>query len=190
LATLTHNQYCHEKIKIHRVLDCFCPPPGRDRNQGGRGLPQDGYQRGDLLQLEEKVWRARPLRAATATSARGGKQPAEEAGGRPVPGQTYAAGGAQKKAIRPARPRWLIDQYRVSERRVAQVTMLARSTFRYQPVERNDEPLRARIREIAMTRVRYGFWRIYVLLRREGWMVNHKRVYHLYKLEGLNLRAT
>ncbi|PAU94390.1 hypothetical protein CK503_06200 [Aliifodinibius salipaludis] len=40
-----------------------------------------------------------------------------------------------------------------------------------------------------MTRVRYGFWRIYVLLRREGWMVNHKRVYRLYKLEGLNLRA-
>lgn len=46
-----------------------------------------------------------------------------------------------------------------------------------------------RIRDIAYTRVRYGFWRIYVLLRREGWRVNLKRVYRLYKLQGLNLRS-
>lgn len=42
--------------------------------------------------------------------------------------------------------------------------------------------------EIAATRVHYGFWRIYVLLRREGWQVNHKRVYRLYRQAGLNLR--
>ena len=47
----------------------------------------------------------------------------------------------------------------------------------------------SRIREIALTRVRYGYWRIYTLLRREGWGVNHKRIYRLYKLEGLNLRS-
>ncbi len=43
--------------------------------------------------------------------------------------------------------------------------------------------------EIASTRVRYGFWRIDVLIRREGWLVNHKRVYRLSKEEGLNLRT-
>ena len=37
--------------------------------------------------------------------------------------------------------------------------------------------------------MRYGFWRIYVLIRRDGWQVNHKRVYRLYKEEGLNLRC-
>jgi len=37
--------------------------------------------------------------------------------------------------------------------------------------------------------VRYGFWRIHTLLRREGWGVNHKRSYRVYKLEGLNLRS-
>jgi putative transposase len=46
-----------------------------------------------------------------------------------------------------------------------------------------------RIREIAAVRVRYGYPRIHVLLRREGWSVNRKRVYRLYREEGLNLRA-
>jgi putative transposase len=44
------------------------------------------------------------------------------------------------------------------------------------------------MREIAGVRVRYGFWRIFTLLRREGWNDNHKRVHRLYKIEGLNLR--
>jgi len=39
------------------------------------------------------------------------------------------------------------------------------------------------------TVTRNGYGRIYTLLRREGWRVNHKRVYRLYKLEGLNLRS-
>lgn len=45
-----------------------------------------------------------------------------------------------------------------------------------------------RIRDLAKTRVRYGYFRIYILLRREGWRVNHKRVYRLYREEGLSLR--
>jgi putative transposase len=45
-----------------------------------------------------------------------------------------------------------------------------------------------RIREIAMSRPRFGFQRIHVLLRREGWRVNIKRVHRLYRLEGLQVR--
>jgi putative transposase len=48
--------------------------------------------------------------------------------------------------------------------------------------------LRARIREIALMRPRFGFLRIWVLLRREGWRVNKKRVRRLYRLEGLQVR--
>lgn len=36
--------------------------------------------------------------------------------------------------------------------------------------------------------MRYGYFRIYILLRREGWLVNHKRVYQLYREDGLSLR--
>lgn len=45
-----------------------------------------------------------------------------------------------------------------------------------------------RIRDIAQTRMRYGYFRIYILLRREGWVVNHKRVYRLHREDGLGLR--
>jgi putative transposase len=45
------------------------------------------------------------------------------------------------------------------------------------------------MKEIAETRVRYGYRRLHVLLRREGWSVNHKRTYRLYKELGLQLRA-
>ena len=41
-----------------------------------------------------------------------------------------------------------------------------------------------RIRGLAQARVSYGYRRIHVLLRREGWQVNHKRVYRLYSLGG------
>ena len=45
-----------------------------------------------------------------------------------------------------------------------------------------------RIKDIAQTRVSYGYRRIHIMLLREGWKVNHKRVYRLYRLEGLMMR--
>jgi len=48
--------------------------------------------------------------------------------------------------------------------------------------------LRLRIRELAHARPRFGYERIHTLLRREGWVVNHKRVRRLYRLEGLQVR--
>ena len=45
-----------------------------------------------------------------------------------------------------------------------------------------------RIRDLAQARVSYGYRRLHVLLQREGWQVNHKRVYRLYRLEGLMMR--
>jgi len=82
----------------------------------------------------------------------------------------------------------LIDRYRVGVRRACEVVRQSRSAWYYQSRENEDAPLLRRIEEIAAARVRYGFWRIFVLLRREGWKANHKRVYRLYCQAGLNLR--
>jgi len=58
----------------------------------------------------------------------------------------------------------------------------------YHPRNRSDEAIRKRIKEIAVSRVRYGYERITTLLKREGWPDNHKRIRRIYKEEGLNLR--
>jgi len=82
----------------------------------------------------------------------------------------------------------LRQAYQISERRACTVVMLHRSTYRRKPKVKGDTALRNRIKDIAKTRVRYGYKRIYVLLRREGWFVNHKRVHRIYKEEHLSLR--
>ena len=46
-----------------------------------------------------------------------------------------------------------------------------------------------RLKELAESRVRYGYRRLHVLLQREGWKVNHKRIYRLYSEEGLSIRT-
>jgi putative transposase len=83
----------------------------------------------------------------------------------------------------------LIRDYRVSVRRSCEVMKIHHSMYYYKHHRREDRPLRARIKEIVAARVRYGHWRIYSVLRREGWMDNHKRVYRVYREEGLNLRS-
>ena len=78
--------------------------------------------------------------------------------------------------------------YGASQRRSCQVLTFGRSSCRYQSVADEQADLRMRIRDLAQARVSYGYRRIHVLLRREGWKVNHKRVYRLYRLEGLRMR--
>ena len=84
---------------------------------------------------------------------------------------------------------YLQAAYGVSERRACRVTGTSRATHRYRSVADPQDELRLRVRELAATRVRYGYRRIHVLLRREGWPVNHKRVYRLYRDDGLAIRA-
>jgi len=78
--------------------------------------------------------------------------------------------------------------YRVSEIRSCKILKIHRSSYRYKSRKDVQAFLRMRIRDIAASRVRYGYRRIHILLKREGWKINHKRVYRLYREEGLNLR--
>jgi len=71
---------------------------------------------------------------------------------------------------------------------IVQTLRLSRSSFIYRSVAANDSALRLRIREITETRIHYGYRRVHVMLRREGWRDNHKRIYRLYCEQGLSLR--
>jgi putative transposase len=69
-----------------------------------------------------------------------------------------------------------------------------RATNYYQSQAKDQTALRIRLRDLAASRVRYGYRRLHILLRREGWEangrpINHKRVYRLYKLDGLEIRT-
>ena len=78
--------------------------------------------------------------------------------------------------------------YRVSERRACRALRLPRSTIRHKSTADPQTALRMRLRDLAMSRVGYGYRRLHVLIEREGWHVNHKRVYRLYREEGLTMR--
>lgn len=95
--------------------------------------------------------------------------------------------------VTPARRRevvWHFQQvYGVSERRACRVSGCGRASHRYQSRRDPLAELRMRLRELALVRVRYGYRRLHVLLRREGWQVNHKQVYRLYREEGLSIRT-
>lgn len=82
----------------------------------------------------------------------------------------------------------LSGAYQVSERRACTAMTWPRSSHRYQSVADPQVALRMRLKELAASRVGYGYRRLYILLRREGWAVNHKRVYRLYCQECLSLR--
>jgi len=59
---------------------------------------------------------------------------------------------------------------------------------RYQSQAKDQTALRLRLKEVAAVRIRFGYRRLTVLLRREGWKVNAKRIYRLYRQERLAVR--
>jgi putative transposase len=76
----------------------------------------------------------------------------------------------------------------MSERRACCIIGADRASVRYRSRRPPDAALRARLRQLAHERRRFGYRRLYVLLRREGHIVNRKRVYRLYKAERLMVR--
>jgi putative transposase len=78
--------------------------------------------------------------------------------------------------------------FAVSCVRACHLAQFSRAAWYRRPTRDDQAALRSRIRELAHARPRFGFTRIWVLLRREGWPVNKKRVRRLYRLDGLQLR--
>ncbi len=82
----------------------------------------------------------------------------------------------------------MVRDLKVSERRACRVLGQTRATQRYAPLPRDDEePLTARIVELAGTYGRYGYRRVTAMLRHEAWEVNHKRVERIWRRAGLRV---
>lgn len=90
---------------------------------------------------------------------------------------------AQREAVHRVQERWGF-----SERRACRLIGMHRSVARYHRNGDDCSELRQRLRALAAERRRFGYRRLWVLLRREGFRVNHKRVYRLYRDEGLSVR--
>ena len=82
---------------------------------------------------------------------------------------------------------YLQGEWSLSERRGCGLAQVCRATVRYQGHGRDDAAVRARLRELAALRKRFGYRRLGLLLRREGVLVNDKKVYRLYREEELSL---
>lgn len=90
---------------------------------------------------------------------------------------------AEREAVRVA-----CQEGQLSERRACGLIGMNRGSWRYQQKDREDAKLRRRLLELAEQRPRFGYRRLHRMLRREEWVVNHKRVYRLYREEGLAMR--
>ena len=83
---------------------------------------------------------------------------------------------------------YLQATYEMSQRRACRVIDTDRTSVRYQATRPDDAALRERLRALAQERRRFGYRRLHVLLRREGQLVNRKRVQRLYREERLTVR--
>ena len=80
------------------------------------------------------------------------------------------------------------DRYEVSCRRACALARICPNTWYYKSQARDAAALRMRIRDMAQARPRFSYVRIWIVLRREGWPDNKKRIHRLYRLEGLQVR--
>jgi putative transposase len=94
--------------------------------------------------------------------------------------------------VTPAARREAVAQLRVafevSERRACSTLGADRTSVRYRSRRPNDAPIRARLRELACVRRRFGYRRLHILLVRDGLVMNHKKFRRLYREEGLQVR--
>jgi putative transposase len=82
----------------------------------------------------------------------------------------------------------VMSTHGLSQRRACGLIGITRRSLRRAPAEDRNDELRQRLRELAEERRRWGCPMLYLMLRREGWRANHKRVERLYRQEGLSLR--
>src|SRR2546423_3616491 len=132
------------------------------------------------------------LGGQTAADTRGREHEAEAAARRCHAGQLCAEGSLGKEVVTPAEKRkavaHLVEAREMSERRACKAIGCCRMTIRYQTTRADDGGIRQHMTAIAQQRRRFGYRRLHVLLKREGYVINHKRLCRLYREEKLTVR--
>ncbi len=92
-------------------------------------------------------------------------------------------------AARRAAVSYFRESWKLSERMACCLACFSRSSYRRPSLrEQKDGPLRERLVELAAERPRFGYRRLHVMLKREAWAINRKRVYRVYRELGLAVR--
>ena len=82
----------------------------------------------------------------------------------------------------------MVEKHRVSQRKACEAVAIRRGYCAYQPTPRDDTPVIQALQERVEAYPEYGFDKLFPLLRRSGFLWNHKRVHRVYRLLGLHLR--
>src|SRR5262249_43959970 len=142
---------------------------GRGGDAGSRADPPRRDFRADLLSLEEAVRGAPDRPSAPVEAPAGGERSAEEARRRAPARRGDAHRRTAKKVVKPSPKRCVVDHlkasHQVSERRACALVRQARSVYHYRSRRDPRTEVRARMREIAAARVRYGYRKIRVMLQ-------------------------
>lgn len=83
---------------------------------------------------------------------------------------------------------WAVQEKSYTQRRACGLVGMHPKTYRYVSRRPDDAAIRARLRELAGLRRRFGYRRLHILLRREGTVLNRKKLYRLYREERLTVR--
>tara|TARA_Y100000034_G_C6860649_1_gene391636 strand:+ start:338 stop:1165 length:828 start_codon:yes stop_codon:yes gene_type:complete len=83
----------------------------------------------------------------------------------------------------------LKQQFQMSGRRATRLAQVGRNTLSYKSKREPDAVLRKRLKELAAKRRRFGYRRLHILLKREGFHVNHKKLKRIYREEKLSLKV-
>ena len=182
----------NEEEAVQRRVD-YRGAEGIGSGAGRQGVDEEArYRGGDILPVAIQVWR-NGVERGEATEAPGGRKPAtEEARGGSGFGHSDPQGRKLKKLVKPTARRNAItyarDSYKVSLRKDCGLMNMHKSSFYYRAVPANDGPLRAALKEQAYTYRRWGCETLIDILRRDGWMDNHKRIERIYREEGLQVK--
>jgi len=174
---------------------------GRADNQdieGSRGdgeypgdVPSAQRNRADILSVAKQIWRHGRIGSKASARVRAGEFRFKETGRRVIAGQSDVEGCCLKKVVSLAERRrvanYLQESYGVSERRTCQVISINRSTKRRQSGNEKKAELVKRIHELSDEHDRYGYRKIYYMLKSEGWAVSRETVRIIRKRDGLQV---